>query len=786
MSAKNNLSINQCINNTFSFIKQIDQSTEHAARLISQKQISVKNSGIAMMTLVTIRSLLSELIEQKAHVVESCQKDDFKDLIFTIELSRLVLDQLFHAINHNFSKPLNITKNDLDRIREVKESSNNTTQQITKSYNALKNKMSKLQSATNNIGLTWYNKVARKLDRYVVSPWQRNHMTNIVLGLTGLTLGTIYLIANYGEFLENAPFLPAKAQGDDGYVARLRRWWGHPILTNSDGVAIHPTDKVIVGNEDDNVRVPRQLTAEELNNAPYTWRSHLTGAAKTLMRGVDPVGGIATGIGMAHMTGLLNKVRQPIRQEMQILWNHLRGGAYLKKPVSGVWNFTPTHKLEKVIGLEQVKSEFEVLLEFIKNPEASIQRGLIPSKAYLLTGPPGVGKTFILEGLCGEIDEISQITESQSFKFFKIDAPLIRSFHDGIKGILSIAKAAAPCVVFIDELDLLGLQRAGNNELLAQFLTSMGNTLDNDPTKLVILVAATNKPQMLDKALLRAGRFKEIRVDYPPYLARKKFLDKELLSYGLNPTHFNTESLAQETAEKTIEDIRASIRRAIIHSWIHDTSVTQKMLEVGLNKEVHHIVLDNTRVLPEAEKEMLTSYYAGQALAFELLDTSKTLVKVTTKAVTPELREKTIWQDYTEKKEEQQATIVYGKTFLKPKHIDSINIATTQELRNECKAYLAGAAAQKVLQDTTSLQMNNSDVDAAFVCAKKIAYEGINPQSLTDKTRKTYEHHAHTIFLACKKEVQELMENNRDSLEKLKVALKEKELLNRSEIIQII
>ena len=409
-----------------------------------------------------------------------------------------------------------------------------------------------------------------------------------------------------------------------------------------------------------------------------------------------------------------------------------------------------------------------------------------PERGVLLTGPTRTGKSFIVEALVGEIEDMFTAQNRRSdFKAWKVDSHIIQQY--GIADILETAKSNAPIILFIDEIDLLGLQRVGNNELLSQFLTSMHTSLDSDPSKQVILIAATNKPETIDKALRQFGRLgKEIRFEYPAFRFRKIYLEREFNNMALDTSQFDLNTLAQKTEGKSFEDLRAIIRSAMILSWTRRQPLSQKLLEESLDTELRHIIMVNRKELPDFEKHILSVHFAGRALAMTLLDTHAALDKVTIKAVMTDLREEAQWEEYVQKSErDKQQKIIYGDIFTKYLH-DTIYLSSQQQIVNEIKSLLAGAVAEELLLGSSGYRCHTKNTDQAYKLVESLAFEGLDPRALSKNKHRELADKTYKLFTQYKHEVKELLAENHDALIAITNALQELDTLTASEIQEII
>ncbi len=425
----------------------------------------------------------------------------------------------------------------------------------------------------------------------------------------------------------------------------------------------------------------------------------------------------------------------------------------------------PKHNFDDMVGLDEVKEAFSFIIQYLDNPEQFTRINAAPEQGILLTGASRTGKSFSFECLCGEIVRMQQIRgKENAFKFFNVDAALINKW--GIKALLEEAKDNAPIVLFIDEIDLLGLQRVGNNALLSDFLTAMQSSMDTDPSKVVILMAATNKPENLDKALRQNGRFgKEIRFEAPAKKYRLEFIVKELTNMALNIKDFDPVAIAEKTAGKTFEDLRAIIRHAMTHAWMNAQPLTQELIEQSIDTEMHHIIMKNRKNLPENELRLLASHFAGRALATMLLDTHTQLDKVTIHARMSDIVEQGVWVGYDKKDETNtQQKIEYGALITKQTD-DTINMQKREHVINEVKALLAGFAAEELLLGSCGFTCHSANQERAHKLLEQLVFGGLNPANLAPKIKDQKLEQVYDLFVQCKDEVKELLRKHITALD---------------------
>ncbi|HSW73701.1 MAG TPA: AAA family ATPase, partial [Candidatus Limnocylindria bacterium] len=469
------------------------------------------------------------------------------------------------------------------------------------------------------------------------------------------------------------------------------------------------------------------------------------------------------------------------------LHNFLKGGTYrhhFEKP-DEKYAVNPRITFKDIIGMNHAKEILSVIVKYMENPETFDGRKLTPEKGYLLTGPTRTGKTFIVEGLAGEIKEMYKRKgkRPEDFHFFVLNANFI--LQGGIKSLIEEAKALSPCILFIDEIDLLSLQRgSGNAALLSEFLTAMSGALENDPDKVVIIIAATNKPENLDIALRQRGRLgKEIRFEYPNYQERKEFFERRISKLA-NLNNFDIPQLARETEGKSFEDMNALIRTAFQRGILRGQTLTHKLLEASLDEEVRNIIMSDSTLSPE-EKQLVAIHMAGQALAVVLLKNEQ-LAKVTIKPFLANVKEESAFDQFYKHELQQQKKIKNGRIYTFRQH-DTKNINSYTQKLALCQQALAGFAAEKIILGACGYSNHPESGQQALDIATSIIAEGIDihNQHFPQELKAKYLEKALALKKKCDEEITALLERHKEALQAITQALIEKETLTGKEVMEI-
>ena len=769
----------------FNSLQKIENKLTEIALLVKKGSFSnpAINVNKIMEILTANKMILNTLLESQATILS--MEDPGTNLeyshIFT-EFCNAFIPYLNNHIKNGFknAQPFDV-QSFFMHINDNKKRGNLqhlSKPALIKGLKRTKNELKLLQQNVGNIGLTWYNKAARSLDKHIVTPANKYYLPTIVGYGAGAGILGLYTLWSYGYLFMNNPNFPPLItefiknrllSKNNGPIIRDRV--GHPMLVDEN------TTKLSSAGPDSHLtKIPDKASA--LASTDFI--------IKEFMLNNQPL----ASMGAAFMLSSLYKtwyedIYPKLILKRNSIWNFLRGGEYRNTVQPKMTQIQPTVSFKDMVGLDEVKREFASIIQYIDNPEQLMRLEATPEKGWLLTGPTRTGKSFSVECLCGEIQLALQRKGLRDMKYFSIPAALINQY--GIKAILDEIKENAPAVVFIDEIDLLGLTRVGNNQLLSDFLTSMQSSINADPSKIVIMIAATNHPEHLDKALRQNGRFgKEIRFEYPARKYRIEFIIRELTNMALDIRQFNPEILADKTNDVSFEALKSVIRNAMTRTWLYKKTLTQELLEESIDTEIHNIMTFDRKDLPEKENRIIATHFAGRAIASMFLETHEQLDKVTIHARKTNVKDELVWDTITKKDEqEQQVKIEYGALITKQSH-DSINMKNETVIINEATVLVAGFAAEELLLGPCGFTCHGQDRERAFQLIKKLVFGGINPASLPKATREKLMLKAHDILQKCHEDAMALLTNNKDVLSALVDELLKKRIMSVKEIQAVI
>ncbi len=437
-----------------------------------------------------------------------------------------------------------------------------------------------------------------------------------------------------------------------------------------------------------------------------------------------------------------------------------------------------------VAGLEGVKSELEEIVEFLKNPEKFHRLGGRVPKGVLLMGPPGTGKTLLGRAVAGEA----------GVPFFSINGSEFIQMFVGVgasrvRDLFATAKENAPCILFIDEIDAVGRHRGtglgGGHDEREQTLNQILGEMDGfTPSQTVIVVAATNRPDVLDPALLRPGRFdRHITVDRPSQKGRMEIFKVHVRNVPLDDD-VDLGRLAASTVGFTGADIRNLVNEAALWATrqnkdkvhIADFEYARDKIIMGVRRE---------ELLSGKEKTMTAFHESGHTLLAWLLCETERVHKVT---VIPRGR-------------------ALGVTQLLPEE-DRLSVSEGQ-LRDRLAFILGGRAAEDVVFSELTAGAENDLKQATSIARRMVCNWGmskrIGPVALRDSEEQPFlgreiaEHRAfseHTAQLVDEEVSKILMEayetatsilrQHRDKLDALARALEDHEELDDRQITELI
>ncbi|MFI3230221.1 MAG: ATP-dependent zinc metalloprotease FtsH [bacterium] len=434
-----------------------------------------------------------------------------------------------------------------------------------------------------------------------------------------------------------------------------------------------------------------------------------------------------------------------------------------------------------VAGQEEAKESLKEIVDFLNNPEKYTEIGAVQPKGALLVGPPGTGKTMLAKAVAGEANVTFLSIAGSDFveMYVGLGASRVRSLYKQ-------ATENAPCIVFIDEIDAIGKKRDNNggNDEREQTLNQLLAEMDGfDSSKGIVLLAATNRPEVLDKALLRPGRFdRRIIVERPDLKGREDILNVHAKKVKLDE-NVDLNKIALATSGSVGADLANMVNEAALRAVRHKR---ERVKQEDLMEAVEVVIAGKEkkdRILSEQERKIVAYHEVGHALVAAMLKNTKPVQKIT---IVPRTMGSL---GYTLQIPEED------------KHLQS-NI----EMLEEIMVLLGGRCAEEVEFNSVTTGASNDIKRATSIARSMITLYGMSERfdmvGLEDvenryldgrmvtncSERMQYEIDQEILKLIkeCHEKARKILEDNREALDKISDFLIQKENITGEEFMGIL
>lgn len=435
---------------------------------------------------------------------------------------------------------------------------------------------------------------------------------------------------------------------------------------------------------------------------------------------------------------------------------------------------------DDVAGLDEAKEEVMEVVDFLKNPERYKKLGATIPKGVLLTGPPGTGKTLMAKAMAGEA----------GVPFFSISGSDFVEMFVGVgaarvRDLFKKGREKAPCIIFIDEIEAIGRSRGRsqtqtNDErenTLNQLLVEMDGFNTEDKT--VIILAATNRPDLLDNALTRPGRFdRQILIDKPDVNGRRDIFKVHLKKLTLAPD-VDAEHLARQTPGFAGAEIKNVCNEAALHAARkHKEKIDQDDFNAAIDRVIGGLEKKN-KLISTKEKKIIAYHESGHAICGWYLEHAHPLVKV---SIIP------------------RGIAALGFAQYLPKEQ---NLYTYEELKDTICMTLGGRVIEEIVFGDISTGAQNDLERTTQMAYSIIALYGMNKevgpfsfkdlqneyslkQPYSEETAKLIDVEARKFINECYERTRELLTQHRDKIDAIAKELMEKEILYKEDFERII
>ena len=438
---------------------------------------------------------------------------------------------------------------------------------------------------------------------------------------------------------------------------------------------------------------------------------------------------------------------------------------------------------DDVAGQEEAKESLKEVIDFLNCPQKYTEIGAKLPKGVLLVGPPGTGKTLIAKAVAGEAKVPFFSLSGSSFveMFVGVGASRVRElFKDAV--------AKAPCIVFIDEIDAIGKSRDNqmqSNDEREQTLNQLLSEMDGfDSSKGVVLLGATNRPEVLDKALLRPGRFdRRVVVDRPEFKGREAILKVHAKNIILGDD-VDLAEIARSTAGAVGADLANVINEAALRAVRRKRKV---VLQEDLREAVEVIIAGKEKkdaILSEREREIVSYHEVGHALVSAMLKNTKPVHKIT---IVPRTNGSL---GYTMPIEDEEEKFLQTKDQL----INEITIFLGGRAAEEEKFNLVTSGAANDIERATQLARSMVSMYGMSDRFDMMGLESIQNRYLdgravrncSDQTSAILDEEALNIIKEAHKHARQILRDNMDLLDRISKVLIEKENIFGDEFLSLI
>jgi cell division protease FtsH len=437
-----------------------------------------------------------------------------------------------------------------------------------------------------------------------------------------------------------------------------------------------------------------------------------------------------------------------------------------------------------VAGQDEAKESLEEIVDFLHHPDKYVKIGAKQPKGALLVGPPGTGKTLLAKAVAGEADvTFMSITGSDFVEMF------VGVGASRVRDLFKQAQENAPCIVFIDEIDAIGKSRdgamgGGGNDEREQTLNQLLSEMDGfDTSKAVVILAATNRPEVLDKALLRPGRFdRRIIVEKPDLPGREKILQVHAEKVKLGPD-VDFKKIALATGGAAGADLANMVNEAALRAV---RMGRDEVMQEDLMEAVEVVIAGKEkkdRIMSEKERRVVAFHEVGHALAAAKQKNTQPIQKITivprtmgSLGYTMQMPEEEKYLTTKEEILEEIVTLLAGRS-AEEVEFGSITTGAANDIERATN-YARSMISQYGMSDNFDMM--------ALESAQNRYLDGRPVSNCGEYTMAELDKEVLSVIKSCHQKAKNIMSENKASLEKISEYLLSKETITGEEFMQLL
>lgn len=780
---KVNNKISETIKLTKKYGKGIDKDT------LTKKMLASKDALERFMQL-RIRSIQHYLQQDTTTIPTEGYQEIYEAIDSIVRAATNLVKNLDEHVQSNFKKEFDFSfliNKDLLSLTEEGVSLETVSKRCTELVEATE----ALFESSNRIGLTTWNKIARVINRLAVQPCNDYHLLPTA-GITGFfALSFIYTywmsycprlyskqdqteMLRIAEQIKDLYEQRSKASTTDALdkierdLRDLAEVLAKKVSPEHEKIQLEELDwfaKILVkylGKPP--VRMPDGTLNLDVNKTEKTyWNGFITFLHNALAQ--SPIQGVIQTGAVAFFSSYMKPIIWPrFSATIKAWWQHSLGGRHTEMQQEGNFVSEIEWTFDQVIGLEHIKARFDTVLAYAEDPIKFAQIGASIATNYIFYGVKRTGKSFFAVALAGEMKR-----RNPNMRILKIPSALFREI--GVQQTIDLIRAHAPCVVFIDEVDIAGFSRAMDRQTTGDLLKALGNgNISPSPDRPVFLLFATNKLESIDTSLTSLGRFgPSILFSTPAYIDRVQFVHAILMTEGQNPETLDIYRLAERTEGFSFEDIKYCISAAILRASVENIALSTELIMEVMNEILFGVYPEYPIELHPETRKVIAAHYAGKALVATLMKSHEELDTVTIhKRKLPLVEDE--FSGYSGKPTRQKK-YDYGMLITRQSTTVSENRIMSPALQ---KAYymrqLAGMIAEEVIFGATTSRCDDEQIlrmylDLAIQYSDGVSYH--LDTLLSPEQKQIYFKQVLDTVNSYKQELRELLTQNRKALDVL-------------------